>query len=552
MLMTAGRCRVWLRPPTATLLRRNAHTTQQPPQIVSADVNPYSQQPLKTILRSSLVLGVCASEKFVKASPKMYQLSRKVLGDKITRAVLKKTFFGHFCGGETREEVLPTILELRNNKVGTILDYAAEGDSTDNPQHTLSSYTEARCDQTLATCLECIDTAAEYPNGFAAIKLTGLGNPDLLKRIAAVMRHIRDTFGELFDTSNSPSGASGKSAGVYSQYLTDDKFSNEHHLNRAMNFQEFCDGIERMGLSKYMDLEQLRHVFQDMDSMRDGRVDFLEWIEFVQPTHKAYRPFFIEKLENASTEDQLDRPLEQHEVEQLDRLVQRLYKLADHAKAKKVRLLVDAEHTYFQPAIDHLVLHLQRLYNTEFPTIFNTYQTYLRDSYSRISIDVERAKKEKFYFAAKVVRGAYMSQERLRAKTLGEGDPIHFNKELTDKNFNLSVELVLKRSPQFSLMVATHNEGSIQKTVELMHQTGQPKDGNIFFGQLQGMCDRITFSLAHHGYQVLKYVPFGPVFDVVPYLLRRVEENSGMMSTGGAERKVLQQELIRRLLRKQK
>jgi len=505
----------------------------------------YASRTTADIARAVLVMQLCAIDLLTKNSAKVLALSRRVFGEQLTALGLKKTFFGHFCGGETQESVMVTLDALAKQSIGTILDYAVEADTAPASETVVNSYEgEEKCDMTLQVCLKCIDVAAQRPNGFAAVKLTGLGNPDLLLRIAEIVTAMRDTFSEMFDTSRTTGANVGKTAGVYSGILGDSKFANQHHLNRAMNFEEFCDGISRLGLE--LGKDTLKTIFDSMDSTRDGRLDFLEWIEYVQPTDTSYRPFFVSKYAPANSA--WSRPqLTEKEMKQMERLMSRLYRLAEAARDKKVRLMIDAEHTYFQPAIDHLVLHLQRRYNTDFPTIFNTYQCYLRDSNTRVWIDMERAKRENFYFAAKVVRGAYMLLERKRADSLGSESPIHFNKKVTDDNYNAVVELVLRRADKFSLMVASHNENSIISTAKLMEQYSIPKTGHVFFAQLLGMCDNITFRLAKAGYEVYKYVPFGPVFEVVPYLIRRAEENSVMMEGAIKERVLLKQELKSRL-----
>eukprot|EP00301_Raphidiophrys_heterophryoidea_P021574 c5964_g1_i1.p1 GENE.c5964_g1_i1~~c5964_g1_i1.p1 ORF type:complete len:584 (+),score=144.35 c5964_g1_i1:97-1848(+) len=527
---------------------KNNSSTRPIDQYLQSSGSPYAAQTTAEVARAVLVMRLCAIDLLTKNAGRVLSLSRKVFGERITVIGLKHTFFRHFCGGETRESVMVTLDTLAKHRVGSILDYAVEADTAPASETVVESYSgEEKCDSTLEVCLKCIDVASQKPNGFAAVKLTGLGNPDLLLRIAEIITAMRDTFSEMFDTSRGPGKNEGKSAGVYSGILGDSKFANQHHLNRAMNFDEFCDGISRLGLD--LGRDTLRTIFDSMDSCKDGRLDFLEWIEYVQPTDTSYRPFFVSKY--APPTSSWSRPqLTEVEMKQMERLMTRLYRLADAARDKKVRLMIDAEHTYFQPAIDHLVLHLQRRYNAAFPTIFNTYQCYLRDSHSRVWIDIERARRENFYFAAKVVRGAYMLQERKRADSLGAESPIHFNKKGTDDNYNAVVELILRRADKFSLMVASHNEQSVLNTVQLMEHYSIPKNGHVFFAQLLGMCNHLTLRLAQAGYEVFKYVPFGPVFEVVPYLIRRAEENSAMMEGAMKERELLQKELASRLLRR--
>jgi len=243
------------------------------------------------------------------------------------------------------------------------------------------------------------------------------------------------------------------------------------------------------------------------------------------------------------------KTLTEEELQQMNAAIARLERLAEKAAEFKVRLMVDAEQTYFQPAIDHLVLHLQRKYNREFPVIYNTYQSYLKDSYSRIELDLARARKERFFFAAKLVRGAYMVQERKRARDRKYESPIQDTLEDTHANYHKCVDLILENIEYADVMVASHNEKTVKHVIHKMQELGiAVRGGGVFFGQLLGMCDHVSFSLGHSGYMVYKYVPYGPVHEVIPYLLRRAEENSNMLGNAGKEIKLLKKELLRRRL----
>jgi proline dehydrogenase len=231
-------------------------------------------------------------------------------------------------------------------------------------------------------------------------------------------------------------------------------------------------------------------------------------------------------------------------------MINRLEMLATAAAKHNVALMVDAEQSYMQPSIDHLALNLQRKYNQEHAVIFNTFQCYLKDSVHRVKIDLVRAKREKFKFACKLVRGAYMVQERKRAIDMKYKDPIHDTITDTHENYDNIVELLLDHNSIASFMVASHNEESVHRTTELMHARGIPKsNGGVYFGQLKGMCDHVSFSLGHAGYKVFKYVPYGPVKEVIPYLVRRAEENVDLMQGAGKESSMLKNEIFRRMFK---
>jgi proline dehydrogenase len=219
----------------------------------------------------------------------------------------------------------------------------------------------------------------------------------------------------------------------------------------------------------------------------------------------------------------------EEEVELIEKMYARGHALAKEAAACGTRLLIDAEQARFQPAIDSLVLELQRTYNSksvsDYPIIYNTYQCYLKDVPERLAMDVERSERFDYHFGAKMVRGAYMESERALAETLGNPSPIHDTIEDTHNCYNNAVDFLLehavKSDKQVELMVASHNQGSIEKAIESMNKHGIDRRGpTISFGQLFGMSDNLTFNLGKHGYRAYKYVPYGEVKMVVSAFLK--------------------------------
>jgi len=239
----------------------------------------------------------------------------------------------------------------------------------------------------------------------------------------------------------------------------------------------------------------------------------------------------------------------EEETKLMNNMISRINNLAEYAEKLGVRLMVDAEQTYFQPAIDHLVLDLQRKFNRKFPTIFNTYQCYLKDSYDRVATDLIRAKREGYYFAAKIVRGAYMILERKRATNMNYEDPIHPTLQDTHDNYHRVVNLILRDLHFSNVLVATHNQKSVTFVLDKMEKLNiSPSNGGVYFGQLLGMADHLTFNLGRNGYKAYKYVPYGPIHEVLPYLIRRAQENSNVL--GGTQQDILmiKSEIKRRIL----
>ena len=310
-------------------------------------------------------------------------------------------------------------------------------------------------------------------------------------------------------------------------------------VQSRVTYDMFKNGLNAINIK--LPEKTVKRIFKQIDSNASGDIDYLEWISFLDPRLLGgLNPH--RKINNKSLTTLTD-----DELKQMNNMIARLEILAERASERGVRLMIDAEQTYFQPAIDHLVLGLQRKYNRTIPLIYNTYQCYLKDSYSRLVVDIERAKREGFLFAAKTVRGAYMVQERKRAAELQLEDPIQPSIDATHDNYDKCVDYILQHIEIADIMVATHNEQSVRYVESRMRELLIPaKGGGVFFGQLLGMCDHVTFTLGVMGFSVFKYVPYGQIQEVIPYLLRRAEENSNLLGSATKERKLIARELIRR------
>ncbi len=212
-----------------------------------------------------------------------------------------------------------------------------------------------------------------------------------------------------------------------------------------------------------------------------------------------------------------------------------------------VRLLVDAEDFCFQDALDELTDEAMRQYNKRRAIVFATLQMYRHDRMPYLRRILEDAKERNYIAGIKFVRGAYMEAERARAAKMGYPDPICKDKPATDTNFNEGVRFVVDNLEHFELFMGTHNEESNYLLAELIDKKGIGRDNpKIFFSQLLGMSDNISFNLAHEGFNVTKYVPYAKVRDVLPYLIRRAEENTSVAGQTGRELRMLKAEINRR------
>lgn len=246
-----------------------------------------------------------------------------------------------------------------------------------------------------------------------------------------------------------------------------------------------------------------------------------------------------------------DEPLSDSETKSYDRLINRVDGICQLSHKLDVPVLIDAEQSWIQPMLDSVVLDMMRKYNKEKAIVQNTYQMYRHDRLETIKKHHAIAKAEGFYLGLKIVRGAYMEAERERAKEMGYLSPIQPDKQATDKDFNAIIHYFVKNVDTISFMVATHNEKSCKLLADLIEENGLPHNHpHIYFSQLYGMSDHITYNLANKGYNIAKYVPYGKVKTMIPYLIRRAEENSSVTGQSSRELLMIKQELKRRRVEK--
>lgn len=229
----------------------------------------------------------------------------------------------------------------------------------------------------------------------------------------------------------------------------------------------------------------------------------------------------------------------------------RLDRLCSHAAAHRKGILIDAEESWIQDPIDALSLEMMSKYNRVDVVIYNTVQMYRHDRLRFIKEFYEEANAKKFSLGLKIVRGAYMEKERARAEEKGYTSPIQPDKQSCDRDFDTAVKFCIDRIEQGAIVVATHNEESNLYTIRLMLERGLPNDhSRVHLSQLFGMSDHITFNLASAGYRVSKYLPFGPLEEVIPYLMRRAQENTSVAGQTSRELELINKERQRRKLSK--
>ena len=350
------------------------------------------------------------------------------------RAIMKKTIFKQFVGGETLQETATVAEKLGKYDVQVILDYGVEGGED----------SEAEYDHAMNEFIKVISYASSQPNvPLMSIKVTGITRFGLLEKIDSLM-----------------------------------------HAGAGTLMKRYGQAISQLTESEKN-----------------------EW-------------------QNAE---------------------RRVLEICRVAKEGKVGVLVDAEETWIQDAVDALTMIMMDANNKEEVSIYNTIQLYRHDRLQFLKDCYEAAESRGFILGAKLVRGAYMEKERLRAVEKGYPSPIQPSKEATDRDYDDAIRFCMERLDKVALIVASHNEDSNKLAAQLLGEKAAANNYvHVHFSQLYGMSDNITFNLAEHGYNVSKYLPFGPIDDVVPYLMRRAQENSSVEGQTSRELGLIEKEIKRR------
>ncbi len=325
-------------------------------------------------------------------------------------------------------------------------------------------------------------------------------------------------------------------------------------------YKQFCGG-ESMSKSKGTINELAKYnIGTILDYSVEGKnseIDFErlynEIIESVKMSDSNSNiPFTVFKVSGLApyellTKVSANEKLNNAETLSFQLLNKRLEVICNLAHELKVRIFIDAEESWIQDAIDSIALDLMRKYNTQEAIIYNTLQMYRWDRLDYLKKCFEDAKNNKFYLGLKIVRGAYMEKERERSENLNYPSPIHIDKASTDIDYDLAIEFCTKNLKVISICAGTHNETSSMKLIELMEdQEISKEDPSIYFSQLLGMSDHISYNLSQSGYNVAKYVPYGPVKDVLPYLIRRAQENTSISGQTTRELGLIMKEVKRR------
>lgn len=330
---------------------------------------------------------------------------------------------------------------------------------------------------------------------------------------------------------------------------------------KATIFKQFCGGesitdcdkaittLGKYGIGTILDYSvEGKTSDEDFDSTVDEIIATIQ-----KAKNNSQIPFAVFKVTGIARFGILEKAnkdeskLSEIESAELRSVYERVNKICDAAFKANVPVFIDAEETWIQDTIDRLVLDMMRKYNKQRSIVFNTLQMYRHDRLDFLREQITISKQENFHLGIKLVRGAYMEKERERAAQKGYPSPIQPDKQSCDRDFNLALDLMMDNIDHLAFCAGTHNEQSSLYLTELIDKKGiGVADKRIYFAQLLGMSDHISYNLAYHGYNVAKYVPYGPVKEVMPYLLRRADENTSVAGQTGRELSLIMKERKRR------
>ena len=478
-----------------TMVRNISNKATEKPKLSFEDTEAiYKSKKTWELGRAYFVTSLCGMNTLMQRNEKMLTIGKRMLGDNLFGKLMKATFYGYFVGGETMEEVKPLVEEMRELGVNSMVDNFGEEDIDRvdgvmaNGSHNRRKFVyqgEKVYNRKTEMFMNSIDMIADSMNGegFSAIRMTALGRPEILHRMSEI-EEAKQFYIEIMEKED---------------FVI---YGDRHEAFKVHNIES-----GEMKLLLTWDDEELLKVFQEL---------------------------------------------------QFTNMLARLHKVFSYAKAKKVRVIVDVEQSCYQPAINSMTMKFMEMYNRDQAVVFNGYHCNDKDAFRSIIQDLEWSERNNFYFGAILVRGASVDELRKMAEAMDHEDPINLDYAATNTIFCFVLSKCLEKicnlkkagqdSKRVQVMVASHSEATVRYTLAMMESQGiESREKTVSFAQLLGMCDHVTFSLAKAGYMVYKYIPYGPVMEMWPFLLRRVIANGSLLSVLALEKKFLKREIWRRM-----
>ncbi|XP_026190552.1 proline dehydrogenase 1, mitochondrial [Cyclospora cayetanensis] len=496
----------------------------------AAAVGSYSSMEL---MRSLCVYSLCTSSFLVNNCEKLLAVSCRILGPRLTFWTIKNSFFKVFCGGENLEQIVHTLDKLKQRNLGAILDYAAEQKLETLPG--VPACDTQNFDEAIAITKQTIDFAASTGERFVAIKVTAFGLTEPIIRFNTLILQIDELFAELAGIEGV--GANGRPC--------------PRRLGEAVvSEQQFVSTLCKRGVQEAEAVALFRDLKEQpgADEGGKGGVTYFQWSHRITPGtagHEGSLRCLSKVLPVLSAEER----------SAYEGIRSRFFSVCEYAAQQERQppvLLVDAEQSTLQAFIHLLTIEAQKKYNKGRVLISNTYQAYLKDTRARLVRDLELSQRFGFVLSLKLVRGAYVSMENKITRETGNPLQVHDSIEETHASYDACVRFLFENLKHCEIFLASHNAHSLEKAAQLLRRAesemGPEVAQKVTFGQLYGMGDALSHGLAAAGFSVFKYLPFGPVEETIPYLVRRAQENGGMLGGARSEVRYLWQEAKRRLM----
>nr|AGT02411.1 proline dehydrogenase [Strigomonas culicis] len=538
-----------------------ANTFKKPTGVPSFDDRTaYKDRSLIYLIKALIILRLCSIEVLAKNSVPILKKFESILGPFLTYNIMVKySFYEYFCAGENEMELSTTVKKLVAKGVGSVLDYAAEADvegftpspgAEEAPEISMAKLVNKPnvcylADRTMfdenmklymmSTMHASINPPASGP-GVIAVKVSGMCNPQLLARMNAILMSIHQSWCQHFTQEEAPR---------LEECRVLMGLERKHRM--TITHDQLREGFKRRLGDKPLDESLVAEMIQALDPTNKGTIHYLDYVSLLTDAVSEVDPCSLKERIAA-----LLPPFNPTEKRLWRDINTRLHLIASTAQRLDVRVMIDAEQSFYQLAIDVLTLHLQMEFNREAAIVYNTYQCYLTYAEDRIAADLLRAEKLGFQWGGKIVRGAYMIQERKTAQEYDYTSPIWPTLEATAKCYEDSAKRIfaaMERNPdkKYEVFFGTHNEKVIRDLAKRVYET-PALQAHTTFGQLYGMRDNITFPLAKCGFCVYKYLPYGPARETIHYLGRRAVENSSILADkNSTEVRLMREELRRRL-----
>jgi proline dehydrogenase len=535
----------------------------------------FADRSTPSLLRSLLVYKYATFPTLVSMTPSLLDLARTLRVDWMVYPIVKWTAFAQFCGGETCEEARQTLEELHKRGISGILDLSIEADIghagrsfEQDKEAVLAGMVEyweqhrgklnARADHVAEMIADGIRAARQVEGSFVAVKATAIvADPEVLEKWSAALGKAHADFVGL--------------VGEESEVVFDTDVLLARETGRTVTLEQF-KALARPYLSEQGQgvEKRLDKLFMELDRTGRNQLDWIDYVAMFQPDvlrrydihllPSELQP--VHKSDLLVTGDDVYRHLHPSTQQEILKGLERLKFLGSVASCVScrsgdkdeypVRIMIDAEQSYLQPAIAYMTQVLSTDFNaSQEPVIYGTYQLYKRTALTELVDDVEDARRDKRIWAGKLVRGAYVVQERKRAEERKTLSAVWDSKHETDLAYDAGADLVIQEAFKESssgtrAMLATHNHASTSRAIRWLKSLTDDGDPNslgvkskILFGQLHGMGEIMSTELLRQGYSVAKYIPYGQVSEVIPYLVRRAEENGAVLGEFGQNKEIV-------------